>query len=56
MIDYRALLINYMAGVIEMEGTSFVGACEGTEEERAELIRIELEVLGKGKLRYKGPS
>ena len=50
-LDYRALLVKYMAEVLESEGVSFIGASGGwisnydryTSDELAELQRIEAE-------------
>jgi hypothetical protein len=46
-LDYRALLVKYMAEVLSCEGISFIGSAlpeiAYTDEERAELEKIEAE-------------
>jgi len=47
-VDYRALLVRYMAAVIDAESVSYVESCQGykivlTPEEKAELLKIETE-------------
>lgn len=43
MIDYRSLLVRFMAGVMDAENVSFIGLCACTDEERIELTKIENE-------------
>jgi hypothetical protein len=48
-MDYRALLLRYMAHVMDGEGTSFIDAVGRTVrftiEEKTELIKLEKEAL-----------
>lgn len=41
-VDYRALLVRYMAGVIDAEGVSYVDSCRGYE---IEFTPAELKTL-----------
>lgn len=48
--DYRALLVRYMAAVIDAESVSYVGSYQGyeiklTEDEKRELLIIEKEAF-----------
>lgn len=59
-IDWRALLVRYMARVIDAESVSFVDTCGGweiilTPEETEELLRIEIEAAKVPSDRLKEP-
>ena len=46
--DYRALLVRYMAAVIDAEGVDFIASCGGyvvslTDDEKAQLAPISTE-------------